>query len=135
MRQPLSSIPTRITVALTFTLALIGGTSFAGTGHDHSPKYGGIVYEGKELDLELVAKPDVISLYLRDHGKPMSAKGATAKVTLLTGAEKSEVALQPTEDGSRLEAKGTFKVTKGTRAVATVMRAEKPALTARFVVK
>ena len=55
--------------------------------------HGGIVVEGKQTDFELVAKPDVIQLYLSDHGKKMDHSKASAKVTLLTGSEKQEVAL------------------------------------------
>ena len=54
---------------------------------------------------------------------------ATAKVTLLTGAEKQEVELKPA--GGKLEATGSFKVGPGTKAVAVVTVAGKPS-TARF---
>ncbi len=57
-----------------------------------------------------MAKPTVIQLYLRDHGKPADVSKATAKVTLLTGTEKQEVELKPA--GDKLEANGSFKVTR-----------------------
>jgi hypothetical protein len=51
---------------------------------------------------------------------------------LRSGAEKQEVELKPT--GDKLEAKGSFKVTPGTKVVAQVNLASKAA-TARFVLK
>ena len=109
------------------------GASFAGGKHDHSPKHGGIVVESKDRDYEIVAKPDVIQVYLRDHDKPMKVDGAKAKVTLLNGTEKSEVELMPA--GDKLEAKGAFKVAKGTKGIALVTLAGKSAATVRFEVK
>ncbi|MEN9780752.1 MAG: hypothetical protein RL014_1900 [Pseudomonadota bacterium] len=100
--------------------------------HDHSPKHGGIVAEGKDWDYELVAKPTTIQLYVRDHGKPADISKASAKLTLLTGTDKQEVELKPA--GNRLEATGSFKIGPGTKAVAVVTVAGKPA-TARFSLK
>ena len=121
---------TTLLAALALTLA---GTAFAAGGHDHSPKHGGVVVEGKDMDYELVAKPTVIQLYLRDHGKPADVSKASAKVTLLTGAEKQEVELKPA--GDKLEATGSFKVGPGTKAVAVVTMSGKPAGTVRFTIK
>jgi len=101
---------------------------------DHKPKYGGIVAAGKEFDAELVAKPEQITVHLDDHGKPMSTKGATAKIVLLTSADNTEVALTPAGE-SQLEAKGKFNVAKGTKAVLTVTLANKKTGTARFEIK
>ena len=118
------------------TLALAGSAFAAGDKHDHAhehkPLHGGVVVEVKDMDYELVAKPTVIQLYLRDHGKPADVSKASAKVTLLTGAEKQEVELKPA--GDKLEATGSFKVGTGTKAVAVVTVGGKP-VTARFTVK
>lgn len=54
-------------------------------------------------------------------------------MTLLNGSEKSEVDLAPA--GDKLEAKGNFKVAKGTKGIATVTLAGRTATTARFEVK
>ena len=113
--------------ALTFVAA---GTAYA--GGDHTPIHGGIFAAGKAMDFELVAKPDTLQLYLHDHGKPMDPSKATAKLTLLVGTEKQEVELKPV--GDKLEAKGNFKITAGTKIVAQVSVAGKTA-TARFVLK
>ena len=102
-------------------------------GHGHKPLHGGFVTEVKGMDYELVAKPDVLQLYVRDHGKPVDVSKAKAKVTLLAGAEKQEVELAPAAD--RLESKGSYKVGAGTKAVVVVNLPGKPAATARFVLK
>jgi hypothetical protein len=113
-----------------------GATAFAAEKKDpsdhHEPMYGGVVAPGKHMDYELVAKPDSLQLYLRDHGKLMDSGKASAKVTLLYGAEKQDVQLKPA--GDKLEAKGSFKVGAGTKAVAQVTVGGKTS-TARFVLK
>jgi len=100
--------------------------------HDHAPKHGGVLVETKDMDVELVARPDVIQLHLSDHGKPIDHGKASAKVTLLVGKEKQEVELKPA--GNKLEAKGSFKVGPGAKAVAVVTVDGKPS-TARFALK
>ena len=107
----------------------------AGGEHDTKPKHGGVVVEVKHIDYEIVAKPEMIQIYLGDHGKPMKVDGAKAKVTLLNGSEKSEVELVPALAGDKLEAKGAFKVAKGTKGIALVTLAGKSASTVRFEVK
>jgi len=86
----------------------VSGSAFAAGDHahgdDHKPQHGGIVAATHDMDYELVAKPDVITLHLRDHGKPASSQGVSAKLTLLNGTEKSEAVLVPAGDG-KLEAK------------------------------
>ena len=114
-------------------LAISNVTAMAASPHSHDPKFGGVVVETKAGDLEIVAKPDVLVIYVSDHGKPMKLDGAKAKVTLLNGTEKSEANLISV--GDKLEAKGAFNVTKGTKGIAVVTLAGKPPATARFVVK
>jgi hypothetical protein len=116
--------------AIALTLA---GSAFAAGSHDHSPKHGGVVVEAKDIDYELVATPTAIQLHLRDHGKPTDVSKASAKLTLLSGTEKQEVELKPA--GDKLEATGSFKVGPGTKAVAVVTIAGKPAGTVRFAIK
>ena len=120
--------------ALALTLA---GPAFAagehGHAHAHKPLHGGVVVEVKDVDYELVATPTAIQLHLRDHGKPTDLSKASARLTLLTGTEKQEVALLPA--GDRLAATGSFKLGPGTKAVAVVTVAGKPAGTVRFALK
>ncbi|MBV7544111.1 hypothetical protein [Acidovorax sp. sic0104] len=116
----------------------VSGSAFAAGDHahgdDHKPQHGGIVAATHDMDYELVAKPDVITLHLRDHGKPASSQGVSAKLTLLNGTEKSEAVLVPAGDG-KLEAKGSFKVAPGTKVVALVTLPGKKAANVRFAVK
>ena len=104
----------------------------ADPGHAHPPQHGGVVSEVKDVDYELVAKPSLVQLHLRAHGKALDLSKATARLTLLTGADKQEVALKPV--GDRLEAAGAFKIAPGTKAVA-VVTVEGKASTVRFSLK
>jgi hypothetical protein len=122
----------KLHAAVLFAL-LLPAAAFAGGNHDHSPKHGGIVVEAKDMDYEIVAKPDLIQIYMRDHGKPAKIDGAKAKVTLLNGSEKSEAVLALA--GDKLEAKGSFKVAAGTKGIALVTLHGKNPVTVRFAIK
>jgi len=114
----------------------LSGFAFAAGGHDHGhehkPLHGGIVAEVKDMDYELVAKPEQIQLFVRDHGKPADISKGSAKLTVLTGNQKQEINLLP--DGDRFLAKGAFGITSGAKAVAHVNLGG-PAVTVRFVLK
>ena len=114
------------------TLLAVSSLANAGKDHDHAPKHGGIVTEVKALEYELVAKPNLIQLYVRDHGKAVDVSKATAKLTLLAGAEKQEIELKSVD--GKLEAKGSFKVAAGSKVVAAVTFGSKTT-TARFALK
>lgn len=120
--------------AITSTSLLAPTLPAHGEAHSHAPQHGGVVVEVKDMDLELVAKPDVLQLYLRDHGKPADVSKATAKVTLLNGTEKQEATLAPA--GDRLEAKGSFRAAAGTKALALAqVTVGGKVLSARFEIK
>ena len=121
------------TALLVSFMVISAAPAAAGPGHDLTPKFGGVVVETKVGDIEIVAKPDSIKIHISDHGKAVKLDGAKAKVTLLNGTEKSEVELTPASD--KLEAKGAFKVAKGTKGIALVTLAGKPTTTARFEIK
>ncbi|MEN9356980.1 MAG: hypothetical protein RL695_1151 [Pseudomonadota bacterium] len=125
--------PIHLLAAFAFSLS---GNAFAAGGHDHDhehkPLHGGIVSEVKDMDYELVAKPDLIQLHLRDHGKPVDVSKTNAKLTILVGADKQEVELSPA--GQHLEAKGSFKVNNG-KVLALVSFPGKAPATVRFVLK
>ena len=110
------------------------GAAFAADGHSHDPKplHGGVVVEVKDIEFELVARPDSVQLHLRDHGKTVNVSQGSAKLTLLAGADKQEVELKPA--GDKLEAKGSFKLAPNTKVVAIVLLSGK-SFTARFVLK
>ena len=117
---------------LAFLMAVCSISANAGKG-DHKPRFGGVVVQSKVGDLEIVAKPESIHIHISDHGKAVKLDGAKAKVTLLNGAEKSEADLVLV--GDKLEAKGAYKVAKGTKGVAIVTLAGKSPVTARFDIK
>jgi len=125
--------PIHLLAAFTFSMS---GLAFAAGGHDHGhehkPLHGGVVSEVKDMDYELVAKPDSIQLYLRDHGKPVDITKGSAKLTVLSGNQKQEINLMP--DGERFLAKGTFAIAPSAKAVAQVSMGG-PTVTARFVIK
>ena len=116
--------------------------AFAAGGHDHAHEHttlhGGVVAEAeaKDIDFELVAKPDSLRLHVRDHSKPVevgnSNAKAKAKLTLLGGGAKQEVELKPA--GDRFESTGQFKVAEA-KAVALVEIPGKPAVNVRFVLR
>ena len=120
------------TVILAFSIA---APSYAQDKHgdSHTPKYGGIVVETKSGDLEVVAKPDAVLVYVSDHGKPMKVTSGSGKVTVFNGNDKTEAPL--TLVGERLEAKGTFKVVPGTRVLVEAALNGKPAVAARVTLK
>lgn len=119
-----------LALALSSSLAAFA----AKDSHDHSPRHGGIVTEAGHIDLELVLKADAIALHLRDHGKALKVEGGSARITLLSGANKQDVALAPAGEG-RFEAKGAFPATAGTKAAVVVTLPGRKPLTARFAVK
>lgn len=121
---------------LTAVIFSLFGNAFAAGdhehGHAHKPLHGGVVSEVKDLDFELVAKPDLIQLHLRDHGKPVDVSKTNAKLTILVGADKQEVELKPA--GQQLEATGSFKLANS-KIVAFASVPGKAPVTVRFVLK
>lgn len=123
-RHALAAIATAITT----------GTAWAHAEHDFTPQHGGVVVMADDLDFELVARPQAIALHIRHHGKVQPVTGGSAKVTLLTGTERSEATLAPV-GADRLEARGAFKVGPGTRAVALVTLPGRKPSNVRFTLK
>ena len=90
-------------------------------GHSHGPRHGGVAREVGEVTYELVAKPDVMTLYVSDHGKPVPMGDATAEATIYVGNERTTVKLAPVGENT-LKAKGSFRTGVGVRVAVTVMR-------------
>jgi len=123
--------PIHLLAAFSFSMS---GLAFAAGSHEHAhkPLHGGVVSEVRDMDYELVAKPDLIQLYLRDHGKPVDVSKTNAKLTILVGTDKQEVELKPA--GQPLEAGGSFKLANS-KIVALVSVPGKAQATVRFVLK
>jgi hypothetical protein len=121
----------KLMITVTMVAAALTSNAFA---HGAKPKHGGVVQAASDLSFELVPKGDTATIYVEDHGKPFSAAGATGKLIVLNGVQKTQAALQPAADGT-LEAKGVSGLTKGAKAVATITFADKKTTNVRFTVK
>lgn len=100
--------------------------------HNVKPLHDGVVSVVKDINYELVAKADSITLYVTDHDQPIDTRNASATVMLLSASDKTEAKLLPA-GGNQLRAQGTFKFQAGTKAVAIVKLGDKPGQSVRFV--
>jgi hypothetical protein len=110
--------------ALSFNVALAHG--------DAKAKHGGVVATANDLSFELAADGGNAVIYIEDHGKPMAPTGLKGKLTVLSGAEKSEADLVVA--GDRLEAKA-IKLAPGAKVVAALVTPAAKAITVRFTIK
>lgn len=118
-------------VAMAVTVATSGNV----LAHGEKDKHGGIVQESSSgISLELVNKDGKATIYVEDHGKPLATAGASGKLTVLNGSEKTEVALEPAGDNV-LVTKGDAKLGNGSKAIAAVTFADKKAVIIRFAIK
>lgn len=125
MKKLIALVATAVTVA-------VSGPAFA---HGEAAKHGGIVQESSSgISVELVTKDGKTILYVEDHGKPVSTAGASGKLTVLSGAQKSEVALEPSGDNA-MTAKGDASLGSGAKAIAAVTLANKKTVSVRYVLK
>lgn len=121
-------------VAASAAAMLNASPAFADAGHDHGPKYGGVVRELHNIAYELVAKPDSLTLYVSDHGEPVPTRGATAEAVIYAGNGKTAVRLEPAGE-NRMVARGSFKVGVGVRVVLTTTLPGKTPAKATFNLK
>lgn len=105
-----------------------------GHAHDHKPLYGGVVAEAKDLNFELVAKADSLTLYVVDHGKPVATEGGRATATVYAGNQKTIVPLEPVAE-NKFVAKGNFKSGVGVRVAVVVALTGKPETKLHFRLK
>jgi hypothetical protein len=111
---------------ITAMLIVVTPATYAHEDHGH-PQYGGIYGEAGTFQLELVLKDKQTILYATLHGEPLSTKGATGKLTILTASGKTEVDLKPAGE-NQLVAALQDKLTKGSKVVASVtLEGKKPA--------
>ncbi|HMW19032.1 MAG: hypothetical protein OEL86_11950 [Sulfuritalea sp.] len=125
-------IPTAVTC-----LALgIGAIAHAADkhGHDHKPQHGGLIAEAADLDFELVAKTDSLTLYVAHDGKPVATAGAKGTATVVAGSEKIAATFEPAGSNT-LVAKGSFKMGVGVRVAVAVTLAGKPEAKLNFRLK
>ncbi len=118
-------------VMLAVTPLSLTGQVFA---HEAEPKHGGIVKTADDLQFELVVQKHNATLYVEDHGEPVSTADAKGKLTILNGTEKTEVALQPAET-NRLEVKNVSQLKRGAKIIASVTLSDGKTLYVRFSLK
>ena len=125
--------PTFKTVAAALVVAASAIAAPSAIAHGAATaQHGGVVQTANDMTFELVATPAGALVYVMDHDVAYDAKQMSGKLTVLNGADKSEVALQPA-GGNKLEANGV-KLGKGAKAVASVKEGSKT-MTVRFTVK
>lgn len=111
--------------ALTMNSAMAHGAA--------APRHGGIVQVANDVNFELVIEADGATIYLVDHDEDMPSKGITGKLTVLNGAQKTEVDIKAAE-GNKLRASGV-KIAAGAKVVAVLNNVEGKTATVRFTVK
>jgi hypothetical protein len=105
----------------------------AGAHGEAKAKHGGVVATSQDLTFELVSTADGVTIYIDDHGKPLASTGMSGKLTVLSGANKTEAELKAAGE-NRLAATGT-KLSAGAKAVAVITGADGKKFTVRFAVK
>ena len=110
-------------------LSLNAGQVLAHAEHGQ-PQYGGVVAEAGEVQFEIVGKAGQITVYATNHGVPVATAGASGKLTVLAGAQKTEVLLKPAGD-NRLAGPGNAAA--GAKLLLQVQWPDKKPLQARAV--
>jgi hypothetical protein len=105
----------------------------AGLAHAHGakPKHGGAVQTVNDVAYELVKKDGKAVIYIEDHGKEVPTAGASGKLTILAGKEKTEVPLEAS-GANTLTSKADVTLAPGTKAIASIALAGKDAVNVRF---
>lgn len=116
------ALATAVAAASAWMIASPAGPAFAHEQHGKA-EHGGMVAEAGAFQGELVAKGGTLTLYLTDHGQPVATQGASARMTLLAGGQKTDLVLAPA-GGNRLAATGAPMPGAGAKAVANVKLAD-----------
>ncbi len=119
----------RLIACLAIALGL--ATTGPALAHGAKPKHGGVVQSAGDLTFELVNKDGKALIYVDDHGKAHPTAGASGTLTILTGAVKSDSALQAA--GTNLLATSSaVTLAPGAKAMASITLAGKPPMLVRF---
>ena len=98
------------------------------------PEHGGIVQLVGDMSFELVPAADHVELWVEDDGDEVNSAELAAKLTVVDGGAKSEVALTPA-GGNKFEAKGV-KIAKGAKVTALLTLKDKQSrIAANFTIK
>lgn len=120
----MKSIPN---ILAAFCIAVSAGAYAHGSG---AAKHGGIVQTANDLQFEMVRKADVVTVYVDDHGKARPTAGASGKLTVLNGSQRTEAPLVPIGENA-LEGRNVT-IAPGAKVVASITFADKQAATVRF---
>lgn len=97
------------TSAALVALVLAVTSSTSVWAHGVRPKHDGVVRSAGNLQFELVNNNGAAVIYvLGNHGEVVPTAGATGTLTITNGADKTEVALQPSGDNA-MASKGDRK--------------------------
>ena len=109
-------------LALALLLAL--PTAALAQRHSHKGPNGGTLVDVPGGHAELVDTPTEIALHLSDEdGKPVSAKGATGKATVLSGGKTATVDLSPA-GGAKLSGSLSKPLTASDKVVVSARTAD-----------
>lgn len=125
--------PARLSaITLTLAAALVAFTGHRATADAVTAHHGGQVQDAGPYHLELVAKPNDITVYVTGSGNKMvQTQGATGSATVLSGKGKETVQLAPA--GSNvLKGSGKFEIGADTKIVVSVTFPGQPPVQARF---
>ena len=117
-------------IALT-AIALGMALSGQSLAHGAKPKHGGVVQSAGDLSFELVSKDGKAVIYVDDHGADYATAGASGSLTLLSGARKSEAALEPSGSNG-LTSTTKVKLERGSKALASITMPGKEPIRVRF---
>jgi hypothetical protein len=110
------------TLALALLLALPAAA--LAQGHSHKGPNGGTLVDVPGGHAEFVDTPTEITLHLSDEaGKPVSAKGATGKATVLSGGKTATVDLIPA-GGAKLSGSLSKPLASGDKVVVSARTAD-----------
>ncbi|WP_449409699.1 hypothetical protein [Methylobacterium komagatae] len=102
-------------------------------GHSHKGPNGGELIDVAGGHAEFVDTPTEIALHLSDEdGKPVSAKGATGKATILSGGKTETVDLAPA-GGAKLAGALTKPLASGDKVVVSARTADGRKIQVRHV--
>jgi hypothetical protein len=123
----------RLSVVALFAASVLALSPVAFAHGGAKAAHGGIAQVAHDINFELVAQADGATLYLVDHGKPMSSQGIGGKLTILNKGQKSEADLKPAGDNKLLAAGVTLS--PGAKVVAVLNGVHGKTVTVRFTVK
>ena len=119
------------TLLLALALSTYGNAALAHAEHGQ-PQYGGVVAEAGEMQFEVVGKDGQLTVYLSNHGNPVSATGATGKLIVLVGTVKSEFYLKAVGDN---HLQGSGSIPAGAKLLISIQWPGKKPLQARAVMR